>query len=1252
MVFLGVFTALYDYTAQNEQELSFHEGDLLFVVEKSEEDEWWKAKRKGSAAEEDEPVGLIPCNYVQEAKPQRRARALYDYTRQTDEEISLVEDAALAVYDASDTDWTLVGLNGEYGFAPANYIELLEVSVKDGPTTSTTPANPEESKANLNARSLPTASDAPSQSPAAALAGIIQRTASTPPPAYPASPPQEHGPHHKPILTPDASDEEIEPSLPPSLPARPVQRPATPLPPVASPASSASPRSPMSPRHLGAGPRHNASEPLRSPGAFHLYNISEMVSVMGKRKKMPTTLGINTATGIIMIAPEKSRDGPQQEWTGDKLIHYSIEGKHIFMELVRPSKSVDFHAGAKDTAEEIVFALGEIAGAAKAEGLREVLAASSGLPASKKGQVLYDFTAQGDDEVTVDVGDAIVILDDTKSEEWWLVRRLKNGKEGVMPSSYIEVVKGAPTTAQAIVNSHQSTTAQNRMEEERLTKQALRSSQIAHANQLQVAELESGVRLPQRGSSLMNKDLANARAADTRSPSTAQSPRAPSTTKSKPDRSKIRVWTDRSGSFKVEAEFIGCTEGKIHLHKLNGVKIAVPVVKMSREDLEFVEKCTGMSLDEDKPLSEIRRQSLGMISSALPKRTSLDAPPPPAKNSASASASRKDEYDWFDFFLKCGVVPQLCERYAASFSKDSMEESILPDVGPDVLRTLGLKEGDILKVMKHLDNLYGRGAAGRAKRNVSFGGAEVMGNEGEKGEPKTISIPGGVGGLFSGPGGALRNNTRKGRPAPPIQTSDVVDPKVFERSSGPKTPGRHVELSPQSRPPPPIKKDDIGFEDDAWDVKPSKEQRSASQSAGAHPPAAAPPPPAVLSDTMRELSLLSPPLQPTIEHKPPSAPPAADQQPARAEPMSFMAPSQGQYQSARPGLGPNQPSHAPREGLQSPTQGGFMTQPTGAGPPLFQNPTLLRQRPQPPPQAAPAQGGFVLAPPPRPLSAPQGMVQPAGFAAAPLQPQLTGIPNPSMMPTGPVPPLPSFNNFQQPAFLHYQPSPFPSQPGGFAPQATGLLPQMTGGPGLGPSLNSGYGPFARPPQLFMNGQPQQAQQQQQPPPHQPPHQQHQQQLQQHQQAPPPLPSIGIGAPLNHAPPSGIFQQQHLLGPHLTGAPNPTMGIMPAQALRTGSINSYLQPALQPQLAGANSAPFSPPAFHSFPPPPIPPQPLPQPPTMNMAPLQPQRTGPAPPVRFGVVAAAPKLVPQPTGLRANLSQASKSFAFVPSALDEM
>jgi hypothetical protein len=178
------------------------------------------------------------------------------------------------------------------------------------------------------------------------------------------------------------------------------------------------------------------------------------------------------------------------------------------MELVRPSKSIDFHAGAKDTAQEIVSMLGEIAGAAKAEGLKEIIAAGSGATTVKKGQVLYDFMAQGDDEVTVGVGDEVIVLDDKESQEWWKVRRMKNGKEGVVPSSYIEitdiVTRGTPSSSG--INAGRSTVEQNRLEEERLAKEALRSGRKRGGSDARGSEVGPGLTLPERGSSLVAND--------------------------------------------------------------------------------------------------------------------------------------------------------------------------------------------------------------------------------------------------------------------------------------------------------------------------------------------------------------------------------------------------------------------------------------------------------------------------------------------------------------------------------------------------------------------------------------------------------------------------------------------------------------------------------------------------------------------------------------------------------------------------
>ncbi|KAL2372843.1 hypothetical protein RJ035_001477 [Blastomyces gilchristii] len=1156
MGFLGVYTAVYDYTPQAENELEIREGDLLYVMDKSAEDDWWKAKKKAAADDEEEPVGLVPNNYVEEAQPISKAKALYDYTRQTDEEVSFAEHAELTVYDTSDPDWTLVGVNNDFGFAPANYIEITEDIAANRPTRTAPPSLPARSVETESEGALTPASPSSTDaSPAAALAGILhksQPSVSSEQPRPVPSPPEASSarqPTRQPTYTPEESDGE-DSTPPPALPRRHPSQQITPSPKLPSPRDTSPPRPKHAPLREEEPYGVQPSPPYRSrefreqrsaisPSGYHIYNISEMVSVMGKRKKMPTILGINMHTGTIFISPEKSVDGPHQEWTADKLTHYSIEGKHVFLDLIRPSKSVDFHAGAKDTANEIVSALGEIAGGYKAEGLREVIAAGTG-GARKKGQVLYDFMAQGDDEVTVAVGDEVIILDDSKSDEWWMVRRLKNGREGVVPSSYVELtgVMTVDEPSRRGTNAGLSTIEQNRLEESRLTKETARKSKSHGSSDSRGGEVGPGIELPERGSSLFPRENSNHR---------SQRQKRDSRSKPKPDPLKTRKWTDRTGTFTVVAEFIGLAEGKIHLHKQNGVKIAVPVSKMSVDDLEYVETVTGQSLDEDKPLSHIRRRSR-------------------LNDAGKVGASVKsNEYDWFDFFLKAGVGPHLCERYAQNFNKDSMDESVLPDITTETLRTLGLKEGDILRVMKYLDNQFNR--TGKSKM-VSFGGEEVIGNGQD-----------GAGGLFSGPGGALRNNTRKGRPAPAVQTSDVVDPKAFEGKTDSAKPSS-PKAAPESTGP---EKDKVsqGFEDSAWEVKhPQQTAVSIAPSTTPAPAAttqtapATQPEPAPPVGALADLSLLSTPLQPTKVQHPPSLPQPA-QPPISQPPPQIQQPQQtGANPSFFAQLGQHQ---------QQQPQATFQPQVTGYVSQL--QPMPPRQRPQPP--AMSTQGSLLPPPPDRPLSAPQRLPQNSGFGPPPIQPQLTGLPpsTPNIAPPGHS--LAELNQQRfQPQF-NQQPQPQQTGMGSFGNQMSPPLPQQ----------QQHYG--FQSPQSFMNG-PQQTMDQQQ-----------------------------------------GFQQP--LMPQQTGFPGfqpqqqqPIQPMQPMQPMQTG-VNSALSQSMHPQRTGVNG--FGGDTSFTPSPPPIPP--IPQQP--SIAPLQPQKTGPPPPVRFGVQKDV-KLTPQQTGLKANLSQATPSNPF--------
>ncbi|RCI14779.1 hypothetical protein L249_7050, partial [Ophiocordyceps polyrhachis-furcata BCC 54312] len=1047
MGFLGVYRAIYDYAPQADGELPIRDGDLLYILEKNDDDGWWKAKRKAGATDEDEPEGLVPNNYVEPAAALSQARAIYDYTRQTDEELSFPEDALLDIFDTSDPDWILAGHDDEYGFVPSNYIEVKETRTGHADTTSpSVPALPKRPQSgDISAKTdHPSHSESPESSP------IFSRT----------SPPLTSASN---LIRADVSkhisldgktsnsevnedDEDLQsPSLPPRQHAHLLsgQRPPDYL-----------------PARESLSVNGQEDDYSRTPGGFHLYNINEMVTVMGKRKKMPTTLGVNLQTGTILIAPEHTHDDPNQEWTADKMTHYSREGKHVFVELVRPSRSVDFHAGAKDTAEEIVAALGDLTGVIRAEGLREVILAGS--PKTlRQGQVLYDFMAQGDDEVTVAAGDEVSILDDTKSEEWWQIRRQRNGKEGVVPSSYIQVTRNVilPTVGTAsIADSVTSTINANRLEEVRLTKEAIKATKELH---------QAGENMWEQTPGVIHE----------------LSP----------------TWTDRSGSFSVEAQFLGVKDGKIQLHKTNGVKIAVPIGKMSRGDLEYVENVTGASLDDDKPLADVKRSSR-----STDKRST--------EVGASVEKKEKPEYDWFQFFLSCDVAIGLCERYTQAFTRDSMDESVLPDVNATILRTLGLREGDIIKVMRKLDHKFDRDP----------------GRSDMEGENATS------GGLFSGPGGALRNNTRKLRPAPAVQKSDVVDTIAI-----PATGASVTDSGMQGRTSPAGLSSSTslagkGFEDNAWDPKPPQgsqyqainEVKHRSSATESLPLPVAP----VLAGSMEDLSLLSEPLQPTrIEHQHTSTTQSSsgnfNAQPPIAVNSSISTPSPApQMRSSPQALAPPQPMPS----SMSPNQGTL-------------KPSHL-QRPSSAPQSTP-QAMFL---PPRSIQqstgSAQSQVAPPGQSLNDLRLQQYA---------GQVqqhnPAMGGYSIIQPPTMASF-PTANPGQQQHF------LQPAMTGMPG--------HSPFADP------GQPTQ------------------------------LSSIS-------SQPTGfrsVYPQSHS-----------------SSYIQNGNVNSFLPPPLQPQPTGVIGQTGHASGFAQ--------------------PLQPQKTGPPPPVRFGVSADTEKMKSQPTGRRANLSQAN-------------
>jgi hypothetical protein len=296
---------------------------------------------------------------------------------------------------------------------------------------------------------------------------------------------------------------------------------------------------------------------------------------------------------------------------------------------------------------------------------------------------------------------------------------------------------------------------------------------------------------------------------------------------------QTRIWHDRSGQFRVEAAFLGFHGGKLRLHKVNGVVVEVPSEKMSLEDMRYVEKLTRKKSsvkaapapsEDDEPLAA-RRKSLQSESSR-------------ETTSRASQSTKAPQIDWFEFFLSAGCDVDDCTRYASSFEKDKIDESILPDITDSTMRSLGLREGDIIRVTKVIekrkvrDKKYGASRQDQDEeyaRQLQAEGDES--NNSTRKQNSTSPAPN----LFAGPGGALKNNApRRGRPQPSktllpatVDLNAITTASDQIQRSGSPLATSAITTSPLSSSPNPTAQKanpapvPSGFEDDAWANRPS-----------------------------------------------------------------------------------------------------------------------------------------------------------------------------------------------------------------------------------------------------------------------------------------------------------------------------------------------------------------------------------------------------------------------------------------------
>lgn len=532
---------------------------------------------------------------------------------------------------------------------------------------------------------------------------------------------------------------------------------------------------------------------------------------------------------------------------------------------------------------------------------------------------------------------------------------------------------------------------------------------------------------------------------------------------------KTRIWKDRTGNFKVEAEFLGVHNHKVRLHKVNGVVIDVPVDKMAPEDVRLIKNLLKgrQPSEDDVPLARSKSSAGGSGGSAAAAAEKEKEKRHRAKLAQQQQQKKKPTIDWFEFFLNAGCDLDDCTRYTTNFERDRIDEEVLPELEASTMRSLGLREGDVIRVRKHIKAKYGRSAAMPEDNN----GAKHHAEDGDKEGP----------GLFTSPGGGLKS-TRRGRPTPSKSGSSVVSSdglkgasEELNRAASPAGASAREDTSSPSPAPKepakgsrrsssvqPIVGSASGFDDDAWTVKPSSKPSTPAPAPSVSPEPAAKPQPQPASPQPQKQSnadLAEDILNRMGVNKSPVGGQGAPQQ---RQTSQFLTPSPQPPQMADPNAprGPFAPvaQNAPMLNPLVPTQTGF----NGFVPTRPQSTGMMPQSTGMPPMSMGSQPTGMMSPP---SSMGMGMsmgMQPTGMMAQPTGMPMAsmGMSGPQPQPTGYMPPqqqqqpqptgfAPQMSSYQQPQPQYQQPQ-MGMQPTGFQPQPQqqqpqqGLAPQPTG----------------------------------------------------------------------------------------------------------------------------------------------------------------------------------------------------------------
>lgn len=171
----------------------------------------------------------------------------------------------------------------------------------------------------------------------------------------------------------------------------------------------------------------------------------------------------------------------------------------------------------------------------------------------------------------------------------------------------------------------------------------------------------------------------------------------------------MRVWTDVSGKFKVEAEYINLVNGNIILHKTNGCKISVPLSRMCQSDLKFLNINPPIASKDAEYTAKQSKTSALSNATYVPvqanplKPLSIKLEETMLQTLANRQATTYQGFSWSEFLERAGLTSADASKYARLFVKKKIDKTMIENMkDANFLKNLGVDaDGDYIRIARY-----------------------------------------------------------------------------------------------------------------------------------------------------------------------------------------------------------------------------------------------------------------------------------------------------------------------------------------------------------------------------------------------------------------------------------------------------------------------------------------------------------------------------------------------------------------------